>query len=139
MMTITKIFEFCASHKLYNLKWDEAKNFVVFGKCANKNGHGHNYTMEVSVRGEVDPESGMIMNAMDLSAIVKESVIAELDHKNLNVDIPWLQGKIPTVEVLLDEIWLHLDEILKSSHPQVELFKIKLWETSKIFACKYKE
>ena len=139
MMTITKIFEFCASHKLYNPNWDEAKNFAVFGKCANKNGHGHNYTMEVSVCGEVDPESGMIMNAMDLSAIVKETIVAQLDHKNLNLDIPWLQGKIPTVEVVLNEVWLLLDEILKTSYPQVELFKIKLWETSKIFACKYRD
>ena len=138
-MTITKIFEFCASHKLYNPNWDEAKNFAVFGKCANKNGHGHNYTMEVSVCGEVDPESGMIMNAMDLSAIVKETIVAQLDHKNLNLDIPWLQGKIPTVEVVLNEVWLLLDEILKTSYPQVELFKIKLWETSKIFACKYRD
>jgi 6-pyruvoyltetrahydropterin/6-carboxytetrahydropterin synthase len=134
MISITKTFEFCSSHKLYNPNWSEEKNFEVYGKCANENGHGHNYLLEVSVSGPIDPESGMIINAMDLSEIVKNGVYKEVDHKNLNLDVPWLEGKMPTVEVLTEEIWKQIEKSLKTAHPHVELSRIKLWETSKIFS-----
>lgn len=134
MISITKTFEFCASHKLYHPDWSEEKNRQIYGKCANANGHGHNYILEVSVSGPVDPETGMIINALDLSEIVKSGVYQEVDHKNLNIDVPWLEGKMPTVEVLTEEIWKQLEHSLKSAHPHVSLSRIKIWETSKIFA-----
>lgn len=134
MISITKTFEFCSSHKLHKADWSEEKNFEVYGKCANANGHGHNYLMEISVSGKVDPETGMIINAMHLSDIVKAGVFKDVDHKDLNKDVPWLEGKIPTVEVLTEEIWKQIEVSLKKEHPLVTLMRVKIWETSKIFA-----
>jgi 6-pyruvoyltetrahydropterin/6-carboxytetrahydropterin synthase len=136
MLSITKTFEFCASHKLYNPNWSDQRNFEVFGKCANPNGHGHNYRLEVSISGPIDKDHGMIINASELSDIVKEYIFNELDHKNLDADVEWLKGRITSVEILTEAIWERLEEALKVSHSHLKLSQIKLWETSKIYALK---
>ena len=96
---------FCAAHQLHNPDWTEEKNRAVFGKCAHPNYHGHNYVLWVTVTGEVHEETGMVMNFTDLKRLTKEHIIDVLDHKNLNVDIPFLVGKRTSAEVLAKEIW----------------------------------
>ena len=128
--TITKTFEFAAAHRLYNESWDDETNFSVFGNCANKNGHGHNYILEVTICGEVNPETGMIINFRELHHLVREVVLHDLDHKNLNIDVPWLADKIPTAEVLVEEIWKRLAPATEASFAGVKLLRLDLWENS---------
>lgn len=130
MMTITRAFEFCSGHRLYRPDWDEEHNRAVFGLCSNPAGHGHNYTLEVSVTGPLDHETGMIMNLRQLKEVVKEKVIADVDHKNLNVDVPWMKGAIPTTEVFADKIWQRIESVLKKEAPHVVLEEIVLHETA---------
>lgn len=134
MICISKTFEFCASHRLACPEWSNEKNSAVFGKCANPNGHGHNYRLEVTVSGPIQPETQMVMDASVLDAIVQERVIQELDHKHLNADVAWLQGHIPTVEVILECIWNELEEPVKLAGNGAQLEKLVLHETSRIFA-----
>src|SRR6185312_8617358 len=97
-LTITRSFQFCAGHRLHRPDWSDEKNREIFGLCSNPAGHGHNYELEVSVTGPLDGETGMIMNLRELKELVRERVIGEVDHKNLNVDVPWMRGVIPTTE-----------------------------------------
>ncbi len=135
MVTITKSFDFCSSHTLVNPAWDEAKNRAVFGKCSRL--HGHNYRLEVEVSGPVDPDSGMIMNTRDISSLVQELVINEIDHRDLNRDVPWLSGTLPTAEVIVHAIWERLAPVL-SKQEGVELYQLRLWETPEIYAVRRK-
>ena len=91
MIYITRKLEFCASHRLFNPEYSDEKNARVFGLCNNPNGHGHNYVMEVTVRGEVHPETGMVLDLKALKQLVNEEIILKVDHKNLNVDVPFLK------------------------------------------------
>ena len=136
MLTITRTFEFCAGHRLYRPDWTHEQNKQIFGLCSNEAGHGHNYTLEVSVTGPIDPETGMIMNLRELKETVREQVISEVDHKNLNVDVPWMRGIIPTTEQFADRIWVRLEEVLKASVPKVRLTAIVLHETTNNKVCK---
>jgi 6-pyruvoyltetrahydropterin/6-carboxytetrahydropterin synthase len=139
MICISKTFEFCASHRLARPEWSNEKNSAIFGKCANPNGHGHNYRLEVTVSGPIQPEAQMVMDASVLDAIVQERVIQELDHKHLNADVPWLQGHIPTVEVILECIWNELEEPVRLAGHGAQLEKLVLHETSRIFATRTRE
>lgn len=139
MICISKTFEFCASHRLARLEWSDEKNTEVFGKCANRNGHGHNYRLVVTVSGPIQPETQMVMDASVLDAIVQEHVIQELDHKHLNSDVPWLREHIPTVEVILDCIWNRLDEPLRLAGKGAHLEQLILHETSRIFATRTRD
>lgn len=130
MLTITRSFEFCAGHRLFRPDWSDEKNKLIFGLCSNEAGHGHNYKLEVSVTGPIDQETGMIMNLRELKETVRDRVIAEVDHKNLNVDVAWMRGVIPTTEQFADKIWGRLEEVLKVSVPHVKLASIILHETS---------
>ncbi len=134
MLTITKSFEFCASHRLYNPKWDEEKNFSIYNKCSNPSYHGHNFKLEVSIGGKVDPETGMFINLSELDKIVKKEIIDELDHKNLNKDVDWINCEIVSLENLIQIIWKKLESSLLTKAPNIVLEQILLWETSKIFA-----
>ncbi len=134
MLIISKTFEFAASHRLYRPEWDAAKNSAVFGKCANPNGHGHNYRLEVAVCGELDPETGMVLDASELDRIVNLEILNDLDHANLNVDVTWLEAQIPTTEVLVEAIWGRLCSALESNAHSCKLQRLRLWETSRIFA-----
>ncbi|MDH4193494.1 MAG: 6-carboxytetrahydropterin synthase [Nitrospirota bacterium] len=102
--TLTKRLEFCSSHRYHNPEWDDEKNRAVFGPCNNVNTHGHNYLLEVTLRGTIDPVTGMIINLYDLKHILNE-VLEQFDHKNLNLDTPYFSEKIPTTENLAVILW----------------------------------
>lgn len=127
MIYIERKERFSAAHQLYNPNWDEEKNRAVFGKCANKNFHGHNYTLTVTVKGEINPDTGFVMNLVDLKKIIRDEVVAKLDHANLNHDVDFMKGKFSSTEVLAEEIWKVLANPI--AEHGAELFKIRLDET----------
>ena len=129
MIYITRKLEFCASHRLFNPEYSDEKNARVFGLCNNPNGHGHNYVMEVTVRGEVHPETGMVLDLKALKKLVNEEIILKVDHKNLNVDVAFLKDVIPTAENLAIRFW----ETLKDKLEGGELYEIKLYESERNF------
>jgi 6-pyruvoyltetrahydropterin/6-carboxytetrahydropterin synthase len=130
MVYLTRVEHFNAAHKLYNPDWSREKNEEVFGKCANENWHGHNYELYVTIKGEPDSDTGFIFDAKKLSGIIKDAVIEKLDHKNLNVDVDFMQGKMCSTENLIVAIW----EQLKSHLPAgIQLHGIKLCETPRIY------
>ena len=102
--SLTKTFEFSASHRYYRPEWSEEENLRVFGKCAYPNGHGHNYLLDVTVQGPVDPVTGMVMNLVDVKRVV-EDVLSEFDHKHLNEDMEYFKDRIPTTENLAMTLW----------------------------------
>lgn len=131
MLTITRRERFNAAHKLYNEKWSAEKNKEVFGKCANKNWHGHNYELFVTVKGEIQEDTGYIIDLKWLSDLLNRKVTNQLDHMNLNIDVPFLKGKMVSTEVVAVEIWkLIADDILTQG---AELHHIKLMETENNF------
>lgn len=127
MIQITRRERFNAAHKLYNPEWSEEKNDEVFGKCANANWHGHNFDLLVTVKGEVDPNTGFVMNLKELSGLIREHIIEKVDHKNLNLDVDFMKGKFPSTEVLAMEFWKILAPMI--SERGADLHCIKLIET----------
>jgi 6-pyruvoyltetrahydropterin/6-carboxytetrahydropterin synthase len=128
---ITRRETFNAAHKLYQPNWTEEENNLVFGKCANKNWHGHNFTLFVTVKGVPNKETGFVMNLKTLSEIINTHVIESLDHKNLNLDVSYLTGLMASTENLAIAIWDQLaNEIAKNGG---KLAKIKLIETENNF------
>ena len=126
---------FCAAHRLNNPSWTEEKNNAVFGKCNNPNYHGHNYELNVKVTGEPAADTGFVIDLKYLSDLIKEMVIEKLDHKNLNLDVPFLQGKIVSCENLVKSFWEILAPlILDASNQRARLHKLKLYETPTSFA-----
>lgn len=130
MVYLTRQEHFNAAHRLYNPAWDDEKNETVFGKCANPNWHGHNYDLLVTVRAVPDPDTGFVFDVKKLSTIIRERVIEELDHKNLNEDVDFMKGKICSTENLAVEIWKQLRLSLPES---VQLYCVKLYETPRIY------
>ncbi|WP_313114584.1 6-pyruvoyl trahydropterin synthase family protein [Aequorivita sediminis] len=128
-LTVFRKAHFNAAHRLFNKKWDDAKNFQVFGKCSNPNYHGHNYELEVGVTGEIDPETGFLIDLSVLRDIIKEEVEDALDHKNLNVEVPEFKNLNPTVENIAIVIWNKLRKRLDSKFA----ITIKLYETPRNF------
>lgn len=130
MMYITRQEHFNAAHKLYNPNWTKEKNEEVFGPCANENWHGHNFDLYVTVKGTVNPDTGFIVNLKELSKIIKEEVIDKIDHKNLNLDVDFMKGKLTSTENLIGEMWKILapkvDAIAGSN---AQLHALKLYET----------
>ena len=98
---------------LRNDKWDDKKNLEVFGKCSNPNWHGHNFELFVTVKGEVDPTTGFVINLKDLSKVIDERVIQKIDHRNINLDVDFMQGKMASTEVLAISIWEELELEIK--------------------------
>ncbi len=130
MLFLTRKEHFNAAHRLWNPGWSEQKNHAVFGKCANPNFHGHNFDLFVCVKGIPNPDTGCVMDLKVLKYIIREQVIDPLDHKNLNMDIPWLAHTIPSIEMVVLAIWNRLEDKLP---PGVSLHKITLWETENNF------
>jgi 6-pyruvoyltetrahydropterin/6-carboxytetrahydropterin synthase len=130
MVYITRIEHFNAAHKLFNPSWSKEKNEEVFGKCANENWHGHNFNLHVTVKGEPNPDTGFVFDAKRLSIIIKEYVTDILDHKNLNVEVPFLKDKICSIENLVIGIWTQL---VQNMPVDVTLHRLKLYETDKIY------
>jgi 6-pyruvoyltetrahydropterin/6-carboxytetrahydropterin synthase len=105
MVYITRIEHFNAAHRLFNPGWTREKNEEVFGKCANENWHGHNFDLYVTLKGDPNPDTGFVYDVKRLSIIVKEHVIDKLDHKNLNMDVDFMTGKLCSIENLVIGIW----------------------------------
>ena len=135
MIFITRRENFNAAHKLFNPKWSDEKNSEVFGKCANPNWHGHNYSLFVTVKGELDPETGFLVNLAELSKLIRKKIIEKVDHRNLNLDVDFMQGKLASTENLAAGIWhqlkddvlalgcqLHCIKILETENNSVEYF-----------------
>ncbi len=129
MVYLTRKEHFNAAHRLYKADWSDEKNEEVFGKCSNKNWHGHNYDLYVTVKGEPNEDTGFILNVKDLSRIIREQVVRHIDHKNLNIDVEFMQGIQPSVENLAIAIWKRLDGKI----PAGRLHCIKLYETESIY------
>ena len=115
-------YRFVASHRLHSQRLTEEENYRVFGKCNNPYGHGHNYVLEVSLSGRIDPATGMIANLADLDAFVERHVLEEFDHRSLNEDVAAFRGKVPTTENLCIEIFHRLKHF---PHAQLELVRIQ--------------
>lgn len=136
MVYLTRRERFNAAHKLWVDEWTEEENFQVFGKCANKNWHGHNYDLFVTVKGRPDPTTGFIMDAKVLKDLICEEITDQVDHCNLNLDVAWIPKNMqPTTENLVILFW----ERLKPHIKDCELHCIKLLETENIYAEYYGE
>ncbi len=137
MVYITRRERFNAAHKLSNPAWDQATNEKIFGKCSNPNWHGHNYDLFITVKGEIDQERGWVIDLKDLSDLVNKKIINELDHKNLNLDVPFMKDKWASTEVLAVEIWNILAPEIETMGAQLHC--IKLMETENNYAEYYGE
>jgi len=129
MVYLTRRERFNSAHRLYNKDWSNQKNFEIFGKCSNPNYHGHNFELFVTVKGNPNKETGLIINAKALSSIIKEHITDKLDHKNLNIDVEILEDTIPSIENVVIAIWNELATKLESC----QLHCIKLVETENIY------
>ena len=131
MIFITRKEHFNAAHRLFKPEYDDAKNLEVFGKCSNPNWHGHNYELMVTVKGEVNPETGFLMNLKELSRLINIFVLDKLDHKNINMEVDFMSGKLASTENLAIAIWGQLDQPIKDAGAQ--LHRIMLYETERNF------
>ncbi len=129
MLYVSRKEHFNAAHKLYNPSWSKEKNVEVFGPCANENWHGHNFDLIVTIKGLPDPESGFVVDLKKLSTLIKAEVTEKLDHKNLNIDVDFMQGKLASCENLIVEIWKILENQLPTISTNGKLHSLKLYET----------
>ena len=129
MLTVTRTIHFCAAHRLYNDSWDETKNRKIFGKCSNEDGHGHNYTLKISVSGELDKKSGMVVNVTALRDVLKREIFDKLDHRNLDNEVDFLDGLVSTMENLVMKIAENLEKPFNELG--VKLVKLELNESDK--------
>jgi 6-pyruvoyltetrahydropterin/6-carboxytetrahydropterin synthase len=129
MIFLTKKAQFSAAHRLYNPNFSDEKNDLIFGLCNNKNGHGHNYYLEVTVKGKINADTGFLIDLKRLKQVMNDEIIAKVDHKHLNYDVPFLNGVIPTVENLVKVFW----DILDNKISEAKLHCIKLYETETSF------
>jgi 6-pyruvoyltetrahydropterin/6-carboxytetrahydropterin synthase len=126
-VTVTRRLHFNAAHRLWNPRWSEERNGEVFGVCGNPNYHGHNYNLDVSVEGDIDPDTGYVLDINRLKEIVQHHVIGTLDHRNLNVDVPWFRELNPTAENIAVVCWRVLEPVLRPAR----LKHVRLWETER--------
>lgn len=139
MVHVSRKEHFNAAHKLYNPSWSKEKNFEVFGPCANENWHGHNFELIVTVKGKPDPETGFVIDLKKLSSLVRTEVIDRLDHKNLNLDVDFMRGKLASCEVLIIEIWKILAPRISSISKFGVLHSLRLYETPRNYVEYYGE
>ena len=125
MVYLTRRTTFSAAHRLWSNYLTREENIALYDKCANPNGHGHNYVLEVTVQGTPDAHTGMVLNLTELKQAINEYIIDQVDHKHLNYDVAWLEGVIPTTEVLAMKFWQRLEHVL----PAGLLYEVKLYET----------
>jgi len=125
MVSLTRVVHFSASHRLHVKSFSAEQNRKIFGKCNSPNGHGHNYKVEVTVTGEMNPETGMVLSLTTLKKIIENTVVKNLDHKNLNLDVPYFKKNNPTAENIAIMIW---EMIVKKIPKETEL-QIRLFET----------
>jgi 6-pyruvoyltetrahydropterin/6-carboxytetrahydropterin synthase len=125
VVTVTRRVKFNAAHRVFNPAFSDEQNRETFGKCNNPHGHGHNYVLDVSVTGEVNPETGYVMDLSRLKTIVEREVVDAVDHHHLNIDVPFMQGVIPTAENMIVRFW----DILAHHVAPARLSRLVLWET----------
>jgi 6-pyruvoyltetrahydropterin/6-carboxytetrahydropterin synthase len=135
MILLTRKAEFSASHYYWNDAWSAEENERVFGKCANKNGHGHNYTLEVTVAGEVDAASGFVVDLKQLKDVMEREVVGVYDHRHLNKEVPEFARTIPTTENIAIAVWRRLD----GKTPGAKLHRVRVYEMPDLFADYYGE
>jgi 6-pyruvoyltetrahydropterin/6-carboxytetrahydropterin synthase len=138
MIYVSRQEHFNAAHKLHNPNWSDERNREVFGPCANTNWHGHNYDLIVTVKGQPDPETGFVIDLKQLSNLIREHITDQVDHKNLNLDVPFMQGKLASTENLVIAFWEILTRELNSIS-SAQLHCIKLYETPRNFVEYYGE
>lgn len=129
MIYVTRKEHFNAAHKLYNPQWSREQNEALFGKCANENWHGHNYELLVTVKGEIRPETGYLTDAKELSSLIRDRILDKVDHRNLNLDVDFMKGKICTTENFVLAIWKELEEAITGA----KLHCVRLYETERIY------
>ena len=122
----TRRVHFSAAHRLFRPDWSDERNQEVFGDCANPNWHGHNYEVDVTVEGEIDPETGFVMDLKHLREAMEARVVGDVDHRNLNLEVPWLEGVNPTTENLTVAIW---DRLVDALPRGVRLARVVVHET----------
>lgn len=133
MVYLTRRETFNAAHKLHVEEWSDEKNRTTFGKCSNRNWHGHNYQLFVTVAGQPDPLTGFVLDAKKLSVIVKEEVIDQVDHQNFNLDVEWIpKGIQPTTENIIIAFWNRLEGRINDLG--AKLYSLRLHETENIYA-----
>ena len=135
MVYLTRKCEFSAAHYYHNPEFSPEENQRIFGKCNNPNGHGHNYTLEVTVKGEVNPRSGFVVDLKDLKDVLEREVLSALDHRFLNKEVPEFRDRIPTTENLAIAIWDRLRPQLRVA----QLHRVRLYETPDLFVDFYGE
>ncbi len=129
-MLLTRKAEFSSAHYYYNEAWSPQENEKVFGKCANRNGHGHNYTLEVTVAGEIDPVSGFVVDLKALKDIIEREVIQVYDHRHLNLEVPEFRSNVPTAENIAIAIWKRLEPKIRGARLQ----RVRVYEMPDLFA-----
>ena len=125
IVTVTRRLRFNAAHRVHNPALSHEENVRLFGKCNNPHGHGHNYTLEVSVRGEVDPVTGYVIDLGMLRDLAEKYVVSETDHRHFNFDVPYMQGINPTSENIVIGMWKVLEPLVTPG----KLIRLRLWET----------
>lgn len=131
MIYITRQEHFNAAHRLFQNELTDEENLEIFGKCSNPNWHGHNYALFVTIKGEVNPKTGFLINLKTLSSIINELIIDKADHKNLNLEVDFMNGILPSAENIAMQIWKELDKPIKAQG--AELHCVKLYETERNF------
>ena len=129
-MLLTRKAEFSAAHYYWNDAWSQQENEKVFGKCANRNGHGHNYTLEVTVAGEIDPVSGFVVDLKALKDVMEREVVQVYDHRHLNLEVPEFRSVIPTTENIAIAIWKRLEQKIVGARLQ----RVRVYEMPDLFA-----
>ena len=132
MIYLTRRERFCAAHRMFRKEWSDIDNLKVFGKCSNPNWHGHNYILWVTIKGEPSEELGFIMNINILKQIILDSVINKIDHKNINLEVDFMKGKIATTENLAIAIWNELSPIIDKEGASLYCVKIEETENNSI-------
>lgn len=132
MIYLTRRERFNAAHRLFRPEWSDEKNFEIFGKCSNPNWHGHNYELFVTIKGETNPETGFVINLKTLSKVVRERIIEKIDHKNLNIDVEFMEGKITTAENIAIAIWNEIEPDINQLKCNLHCVKVVETENNSI-------
>jgi 6-pyruvoyltetrahydropterin/6-carboxytetrahydropterin synthase len=135
MILLTRKAEFAASHYYWNDAWSKEENERAFGKCANRNGHGHNYTLEVTVAGEIDPKTGFVVDLKELKDVMEREVVSVYDHRHLNLEVPEFKTAMPTTENIAIAVWKRLDGKVVGA----KLHRVRVYEMADLFADYYGE
>jgi 6-pyruvoyltetrahydropterin/6-carboxytetrahydropterin synthase len=139
MILLTRKADFSASHYYWSERLSPEENVRLFGKCANRNGHGHNYTLEVTVRGEIDPVSGFVVDLKKLKAVMHREVVDVYDHRHLNLEVPEFKELIPTTENIAIAIWKRLEAPIEEQLPGATLHRVRVYEMADLFSDFYGE